>query len=156
MKRDDHKTTALLGALFLLYAGLMLWLLFDRTSSGDGLSYWTQVKLNLNLVPFRTVTLYLRTLMNTNNAYLLRHALINLLGNVVMFIPLGLLLPAIWPNLRKFWKCWLCSAGCIAVIEIVQLFTLLGSCDIDDLILNLLGMSIGFGCYALLTRKKRG
>ena len=152
MKKKEN-ATLIFGILFMLYAAMMLWLLFDRPSDGGGLSYWSQVKLNLNLIPLRTVALYIRTLMNTGNAYLLRHAIINLAGNVIMFVPLGALLPAIWPTLRKFWKCWLCSAGCIAVIEILQLFTLLGSCDIDDLILNLVGVSIGFGCYILLRPK---
>lgn len=153
MKKETERSTLVFGLLLVLYAGLMLWLLFDRPSNSGGLSYWSQVKLNLNLVPLRTVVLYLRTLINTNNAYLLRHAVINLGGNIIMFVPLGALLPAIWPSLRKFWKCWLCSAGCILIVEVVQLFTLLGSCDIDDLILNLVGVSIGFCCYALLRPK---
>ena len=124
MKKKEN-ATLIFGILFMLYAAMMLWLLFDRPSDGGGLSYLSQVKLNLNLVPLRTVALYIRTLMNTGNAYLLRHAIINLAGNVIMFVPLGALLPAIWPTLRKFWKCWLCSAGCIAVIEILQLFTVI-------------------------------
>ena len=35
----------------------------------------------------------------------------------------------------------------IAVVETTQLFTLLGSCDVDDLILNLLGAALGYGIY---------
>jgi len=37
----------------------------------------------------------------------------------------------------------------------VQLFTLLGSADIDDLILNLVGTAIGFGIFRLLNKWKR-
>ena len=34
--------------------------------------------------------------------------------------------------------------GIIVIIELIQLFTLLGSCDIDDLLLNTIGAVIGW------------
>ena len=40
------------------------------------------------------------------------------------------------------------------VQAVVQLFTLLGSFDIDDLILNLIGMTLGFIGYHLFRKKK--
>ena len=47
-------------------------------------------------------------------------------------------------SLRTLGKTMLCSAAVMTVVEIIQLFTLLGSCDVDDLILNILGVFIGF------------
>jgi glycopeptide antibiotics resistance protein len=41
----------------------------------------------------------------------------------------------------------------ISCVEILQLFTLLGYCDVDDLILNTLGAAIGYGIQALLDRQ---
>jgi len=39
---------------------------------------------------------------------------------------------------------------------VVQLFTLLGSFDVDDVILNLLGMTIGFLIHAIQFCKRKG
>ena len=86
-------------------------------------------------------------MLRDHRPYLVRAALINLLGNVVMFVPLGLFLPLIFTKLRKLWRTLFTVTLLIAVVEIAQLFTLLGSCDVDDLILNLLGAALGYGIY---------
>lgn len=135
-------------ALFGLYCTLMLWLLFDRPGFVEGIPYWEQVESNLNLVPFRTLRLF-SGLLSDHRPHLVRAAVINLFGNVIMFIPLGFLLPMVWENSRKLWKVLLTTAIVITAVEILQLFTLVGSCDIDDLILNLLGAAIGYGLFRL-------
>lgn len=83
------------------------------------------------------------------NPYLVRHALINLAGNIVMFIPLGFLLPCLWSRLRPFGRFLPAIVAIIVGIEPIQLFTLLGSYDIDDLLLNTIGSVIGFGLLRL-------
>lgn len=134
--------------LFAAYCALMLWLLFDRPGHIDGIPYWDQLLPNLNLMPFRTLRLFFG-LLGDHRPYLVRTALINLLGNVVMFVPLGLFLPLLFPRLRKLWRAMLTASLLIAAVEITQLFTLLGSCDVDDLILNLAGAAVGYGIYQL-------
>ncbi len=140
----------LLCVLSILYALLMLWLLFGQRFGHTGYgTYLWQLKSNLNLIPFRTLLEYTEVLNAGINRFLLRHAFVNLAGNVVMFLPLGILLPALWPKLRVWGRFLLCTVGLIIAIELAQLFTLLGSCDIDDLILNVLGTSIGFVLFKL-------
>lgn len=134
--------------LFAVYCALMLWLLFNRPGYTEGIPYWQQLLPNLNLTPFRTLRLFLG-LLNDHRPYLVRAALVNLLGNVVMFVPLGLFLPLIFTKLRKLWRTMLSAALLITAVEITQLFTLVGSCDVDDLILNLLGAILGYGIYKL-------
>lgn len=144
--------------IFVIYSAVMLWLLFDRNVTGYG-SYVEQLKLNLNLVPLKTVRSYLYVLKNFDNDYLLWHAFVNLAGNVVMFVPLGQLLPWIYPRLRSLWRFLLSVIAIIIAVEAIQLFTLLGSCDIDDLILNVIGASIGFIIFHLghaISKKLRG
>ena len=137
-------TRRLLSAVFWLYLLLMLWLLFgQRLGSRTVWSYSDQLRLNLNLTPFATIARYLRFL-SEQEGRLLTHAIVNLAGNIVMFIPLGALLPCRFPQLRKFPLQLLCCAALIAAVELVQLFTLLGSCDVDDLLLNLMGTSLGW------------
>jgi len=136
-------------ALFAAYCALMFWLLFGRSGYVDGIPYLQQLKANL--IPFRTLRLFFR-LLTHHRAELVQAAVINLAGNVIMFIPLGLFLPLVFPKLRNVWKTLLCVTLIIAAVELAQLFTLVGSCDIDDLILNLAGSCLGYGIYQLLKK----
>ena len=52
-------------------------------------------------------------------------------------------------RLGRLWKTLLVSAAIIIAVEAIQLVTLLGHCDVDDLILNLIGVTIGYLLYAL-------
>lgn len=145
----------LVRLVFGAYCALMLWLLFgQRLGLSTPGGYLEQLRWNLNVVPFRTLSEFLTMAERTTNIHLVRHAFINLAGNVVMFVPLGFLLPCIWPKLRTFRRFLLCVALVIATVEILQLFTLLGSCDIDDLILNVLGATIGFGLIWAVSRSQ--
>lgn len=80
-------------------------------------------------------------------------AVINLAGNVIMFIPLGVLMPAIWRLQRRWYICLPTCALIIAFLEFMQYFTKLGTADIDDLLLNMGGVLIGFIIYKLTERK---
>ena len=139
--------------LLILYGSIMLWLLFGRSSLGaEGLSYHQQLLRNTNFKPFYTIGNYVRVLINSRNQQLLRESIINLGGNIFLFIPAGLLFPRVWSFLRKFFPYIAFCTGVILLVEILQLFTLLGCFDVDDLILNLFGMCIGFMLYKITDR----
>lgn len=136
--------------LFLLYCATMLWLLFGRSQGWvEGLSYEQMLQQNINLTPFLTIRNYWYVLTNRTNESLAVHCFINLAGNVLLFIPAGYLLPRIFPNQRNFFRFFFICTGIMAAIELLQLLTLLGSFDVDDLILNLFGMSVGFLVYTI-------
>lgn len=137
--------------LFIVYSGLMLWLLFDRPGYIAGVPYWEQVTAQLNLVPLRTLRLFAGLLNSGVRSYIVM-AVINLGGNIIMFIPLGFLLPMVLPRCSSWTKILLTTAGLIIIIELIQLFTLVGSCDIDDLILNILGSALGFAIQQQLKK----
>lgn len=44
----------------------------------------------------------------------------------------------------------------ILTVELVQLFTFLGSGDVDDLLLNVLGASMGYACWKGICRTVKG
>ena len=136
-------------ALFIAYGALMLWLLFDRPGYTEGIPYWEQVTQQLNLVPFRTLRLFAGLLDSGVRSHIYM-AVINLGGNVIMFIPLGFLLPRVFAKLNRFWKVLLITTLIITAVEIIQLLTLVGSCDIDDLILNVIGAAMGYGLHKLI------
>lgn len=72
-----------------------------------------------------------------------------LLLNIAMFVPIGLLLPVASEKLRCFPRTALACLGITLAVETLQYFT--GrSADIDDVLLNALGGMAGFGLYALL------
>jgi len=138
-------------ALFIVYCALMLWLLFDRPGYVQGIPYWEQVSGQLNLIPFRTLRLFAQLLDSTRPAYV-RAAVVNLVGNVIMFIPLGFLLPRVFPKCATLRRVLPVTAAIIIAVEIIQLFTLVGSCDIDDLILNVLGSALGFRIHSCIKK----
>ena len=142
------KQNRIYPVLFVGYCALMLWLLFDRPGYVPGIPYWEQVESNLNLVPFRTLRLFAE-LLSDHRPHLVRAAVVNLFGNVIMFIPLGFLLPLTFRKLSRLRKILLTTTLIITAVELIQLFTLVGSCDIDDLILNLLGAAFGYGLYRI-------
>ena len=132
----------ILRLLFVAYVGWMLWLLFGQRLGAQ--SDMVQAAQRLNLKPFATVHRYFPLLMGRKGPALQRLAVINLVGNVVMFIPFGYCIPRIFSAFRGFFPTFFMCFIMITVVEAVQYFTGLGVCDIDDLILNLFGVIIGY------------
>lgn len=68
----------------------------------------------------------------------------NVLLNVAMFLPMGLLLPLLWKKFRKWYVAIPTGFAASLAIELVQLITGRGLCDVDDLFCNTLGALIGY------------
>ena len=135
--------------LFAAYCLMMLTLLFHRAGYEPDLAYADQ--LRWNLIPFHTIRLYWRAFRSGSPA-LRTISVINLGGNVIMFVPLGWLLPVCFPKLRSLMRVLLTVTVLIVCVELIQLLTLVGSCDVDDLILNVLGAAIGFWLYRIFSK----
>lgn len=106
----------------------------------------------MNLKPLETVCRYLRLLRGEYRLGLRLIAAVNLVGNMVLFVPMGYYLPRLWPKTRRLWRCLLLGAAIIMCVELVQLTARVGSCDVDDVLLNLPGIAVGYGLYRLVTR----
>ena len=91
--------------------------------------------IRINLIPFVYILDY----------DIKREAAINIIGNISMFIPTGIILPILYKPLNCFWKVLLAGAGFSFAIEMIQLFFPGSVTDIDDLILNTAGVAIGYG-----------
>lgn len=70
--------------------------------------------------------------------------------NIIMFMPLGFLLPLIWENFRNVRKVVLVGFLMSLTIEIGQLFNI-RTTDIDDLMMNTLGALAGYCCWKLFS-----
>ena len=116
--------------------------------SGVGLDpYWRH---SVNLVPLKTVQLYLESDLGTI-------AWANLLGNLLLLVPFGALGPVAWRKLDRFGRVLGAGLGISLAIEALQFakrfIDMLGmtrSVDIDDVILNVAGVVLGFGLYRLM------
>lgn len=133
-----------------MWAFVMLFMLFVRTGHDTGFSLWSYISANTNLIPFATISDYLKRFfdgdINSSTVY------INLIGNIVLFIPLGVILPYFSEKCRKILPCLMYSALTMAAVEVLQVLFRCGSCDIDDVILNTFGALIGFGIYSLAVK----
>ena len=85
--------------------------------------------------------------------------LINIIGNITMFIPVGLAWPLCFKQLDTLSKTVLAGVGFPLFIEITQLPFYSRCSDVDDLILNSTGIFIGaliyFGVKSLKNRKNK-
>ena len=134
---------------FLIYTVTIFSLtLFDEIYGRQGLIIidWDKTLLNsylthsFNLKPFHTINLFTQGYMNGIVSF--KNFSINVIGNLTAFMPYGLFLPLIFKNMRKYYKFLITMILVVVVIELLQFVTMSGSCDIDDLILNVLGVSI--------------
>ena len=85
----------------------------------------------------------------------IRDIIWNVVGNAAMFIPSGIVLPILYRKLDGFWKVVAGGALISLCIEILQLPFTSRASDVDDLILNTLGVAVGYGIYAATSSRKR-
>ena len=152
-KKNSKK--ALIWALFGIYCVAVFIMLFMRKRFDIGLPYWEQVKMSINLVPFRTIYGSVYIIVHRTNPYLIPHEIISLLGTFALFMPFGYFIPRLFGRYRVFVKFILLTFAVLLAIEILQVLTLRGSFDVDDILLNLAGAVIGFFIEGIVTSKNR-
>jgi len=156
-KKRVEPTRELILVLFVLYIiGLASQTIIPMWNAGilgeTGKFYFDVYLFNnaahVNLIPFHTISQYFFT-TNTNVDNWGGLSLINIAGNIFMFSPIGVFAPILWSRLQSFQKILILGLGVTCFIEFVQLF--IGrSTDIDDVLLNTIGVVIGYGTYILL------
>ena len=105
-----------------------------------------------NIIPFR---LNFVPFVNLFDYEIRREALINVIGNSFLFLPMGIVYPIVYRSLNTHWKVIAAGVGTSLAIEILQLPFFDRVTDIDDLILNSLGYLLGYGIYLLVKRAKK-
>lgn len=151
LRRQGLATTPLheagLLAFLLFLAGLAAVTILPRGWQWTAPT-WDRVNLRL----FRVFRDSLAVWRSGDSGYFV----INVLGNLVMFFPLGFFPALLWEEkghglLRGTGTALFASC----VIEFCQLFQNRGT-DVDDLWLNALGGAVGYGIYRLLERRRPG
>ncbi len=80
--------------------------------------------------------------------------MLNLVGNIVAFLPFGFFLPILYPRCRSFLRTVFFSFECSLVVETIQLVSKVGSFDVDDMILNTAGAAIGYMMYTAVQQMR--
>ncbi len=95
----------------------------------------------LSLIPFKSTVDLLR--YSTAST-----ALKNIGGNVLLFVPYGMLLPLLFEKLRRPGRCSGGPRCCRPAIELLQIPTQVRATDVDDVIWNVVGALLGWRCSA--------
>jgi len=106
----------------------------------------------INLIPFKTLYEYL-FVNNTSVSDWSSVSILNIFANTLLFLPLGLLTPLLWEKYDSFYKILTLGLISTCLIEFIQIF--IGrSTDIDDVILNTIGIIIGYTMFKLFKIKQ--
>ena len=147
MIRNTTKRQKLGWVLFLMYLCLLAYFMFfsesfGRTDTDRGYAY--------NLVPLKEITRYFRYYRTLGMPLFL----INIVGNMVAFMPFGFFLTIISRRSRKWYNT--VSFGLIfsLILETLQLIFKVGSFDVDDMLLNTVGAGLGFLVYRTVQRTR--
>lgn len=140
-------------ATLMIYIALLAKLTLFRSPLEEMMESWTYNTVlckvyTANFTPFRTIKMYLRMLPKPI-------AIINLVGNVVGFIPLGFLPPFLFQHKTRIPRTIVFGFFVTLFIEITQLLTGIGEFDVDDILLNSLGVILGRALFALGRNYKR-
>lgn len=103
-----------------------------------------------NFVLGKSIRMYIRYF----NKFPFWNGFANLVGNILVFIPYGFLLPKVYPRCGKWWRVFYCTIGLVLGIELFQLFSAYGAFDVDDILLNVTGAMVGYLVFALLRNIK--
>ena len=113
--------------------------------------------MDINVVPLINTIKQSLDIFSRHNTFKRLHVIENILGNIILFMPLGIFLPLFFPKYslkRIIVLAFICSLS----IELVQLigrqFGNYRTVDIDDIILNTIGAILGFIIYRWILKRK--
>ena len=149
-KRTDWKREAVLLLLYINLAVIIRFVFFPKTLVNGHIQPLVfdpaaAFPFRVNLIPF----------VHLFDYYSAWDSAWNVVGNIALFIPSGIILPVVCRKLNSFIKVVAVGAFISVCIEILQLPFASRASDIDDLILNTLGVAVGYGIYAAAKCLKR-
>jgi len=133
----------LLWCAFALYLLALVCILFVVPRSAKFSTYELYFRYSTNFIPFKTIFGYIGNALQ--NPSWLRLSTLNILGNLVLFLPMGAFLPCLCRRFDRLWKTTLAVAAMVVCAEGLQMLLLVGILDVDDFILNVPGAAIGYG-----------
>ena len=150
----SKKAKCLLCITGIAYCMILLYVLFFR-SIGETYpwTYAEYLEAMHNFIPLKSVYVLLTTPVISK--WVIMRFIVNFLGNIVLFIPWGILLPFYLKKVQSFKRFIALTTVALFSIETIQIFTMLGSFDIEDIFLNMTGACIGFAGFCVIIRKNK-
>ncbi|GKX68581.1 VanZ family protein [Inconstantimicrobium mannanitabidum] len=105
--------------------------------------------VTINVIPLKTIIGYCANIFRNN----LSVFLYNIFGEIILFVPLGIILPFIFIKARLFRKNIKIAFLISLLIELVKVILPLGVADVDHIILHIIGSIIGWLIYLFLSLK---
>lgn len=151
MKKESIGKLRLGGRILLgIYLACLIYFMFFSESYGRTAAHRDY---HYNLVLFREI----RRFIQYRHVVGTMAVLINVAGNVAVFIPLGFALPVLFERIHSFGQVVILSFSISLLAETMQLVLRVGCFDVDDLLLNTIGGCIGYVIYRIFCRFwKRG
>ncbi|KMK76573.1 VanZ family protein [Alkalihalobacillus pseudalcaliphilus] len=145
-----NKSKWIIHAPFIIYLSVLLYITLFAWNYGASLGEAGPGGRNYNLIPFRSIY---RIAIYSPSFY---DPIKILIGNIVLFIPLGFFLPIVFRRLKgQFAKVVWMGFIVSFMIELIQFTFLYRVADVDDLFLNTAGAMVGYGFYWLFQQIKR-
>ncbi|MHA6252314.1 VanZ family protein [Oceanobacillus sp. CAU 1775] len=141
---------AIIFLSFIIYVTVLMYILFFDSRSlyiAKGVPFAQYLKFNSNFIPFKTIAIYVNALFD--GSLNINIPIRNLVGNLLMFLPMGVYLPYYVKRVNKVSVFIIAMLILLLLVESFQMITGLGSFDIDDITLNLSGALIGYGIWKL-------
>jgi glycopeptide antibiotics resistance protein len=150
LKNETKQTIRRVGfVLFVIYMLILIYLLFFMEEYGRVAQ--AERAYRYNFTPFVEIHRFWKYRDQLGTFALLT----NIGGNVVGFMPYGFILPVITRRRRSGFLIIL-SGFCISLtVEVIQLVTKVGSFDVDDIILNTLGVALGYLFFYICNALRR-
>lgn len=160
MKLTDKQKRLLILVLYVLFVGKVIIFKYPLEQLRTIMDTWSREVVlegldTANFTLFKTVHMYI------DYSYML-NSFENLVGNIVVFMPFGMLLPFNWKRFRNFADIFLAGFLFSLGIELFQLYSAFGAFDVDDILLNCIGVIGGYMLYmifdlltSIFTKKKR-
>lgn len=144
----DKKLNMWMRIVFAIYVVAMLYFLFFADAMGRMSS---DTMIGYNTVLFKEIHRYLANWQQIG----LNSVILNIGGNIVGFLPLGLLLPFVSEKNRNFFRTLFTCVYVTMTVEVIQLIFHVGCFDVDDMFLNTIGGICGYLIF-MLGSKIRG
>lgn len=141
---DDESNKLVRKSTGAAYVSFLIYLLFFAR-------FRDITQTEINLIPFGSIGPLTHYTFTSNQDWF--HWFINVPGNILAFVPVPFFFKVFYKKPIKFWNSFLVSFSIPIIIESAQFIFQRGSCDIDDWMLNFLGMMIGY--YFIIKKQKQ-
>lgn len=148
----NKKLKILIAISFVIYLFVLIYVTFLNRVSMPYVSIWDYAHAHMNLIPGDSIKLYMKMFKNDTMRYI---AVVNLGVNLFLLTPMSLFLMSLFKIMRKWYVLFSTCLFVLIIIEILQLLTMRGSFDVDDLILNMAGAVIGYIIWMIMSKSTR-